>query len=115
MTRLGVHPENRGGIFPQSDTVKNLGIQIPTAGFDPDEADHAGVVTEEIPPEERSPEYETYDAYNRRMTKGCPAFSLAEDGEIMAFGTLSHCHLLMVRKAVVGEAKWDTDNEAILY
>ena len=28
LSRLGVHPQNRGGMYPQPDTVNNLGLTI---------------------------------------------------------------------------------------
>ena len=40
LARLAVHPHNRGGIYPQPDTVRNLGVQIMTTGFNGSEADH---------------------------------------------------------------------------
>ena len=33
LARLGVHPHNRGGMYPQPDTVRNLGLQVLATGF----------------------------------------------------------------------------------
>ena len=40
---LSVHPENRGGVYPQGDDVKQLAIRLAKAGFSQEEADHQGV------------------------------------------------------------------------
>ena len=40
---LGVHPANRGGVYPQPDRVKNLMLDILDWGFSIEEADHAGI------------------------------------------------------------------------
>ena len=47
--RLAVHPHNRGGMYPQPDTVRNLGLKIITKGFNQSEANHEGVSVEEMP------------------------------------------------------------------
>ena len=39
---LGVHPENRGGVYPQGDVVKTLGIRLAGLGYKQEEADHQG-------------------------------------------------------------------------
>ena len=54
LSRLGVHPQNRGGMYPQPDVVRNLGLKIITKGFNKSEADHEGVCVEEVPFCERS-------------------------------------------------------------
>ena len=38
------HPENRGGVYPQGDDVKQLAIRLAKAGFSQEEADHQGSV-----------------------------------------------------------------------
>ena len=48
---MGVHPQNRGGNYPKGTVVKNLGVSIGKSGFTSEEANHAGVCVEEIPPE----------------------------------------------------------------
>ncbi len=70
---LGVHKMNRGGVYPQEDTVANLGVNLLTKGFNEDEANHAGVCVPEVPAEERrldlvltTAPYETYAVYNVR-------------------------------------------------
>ena len=74
MSRLGVHPQNRGGMYPQPDVVRNLGLKIITKGFNQSEANHEGVSVEEIPCSERAAHsrsdgspYEPYADYNIRQ------------------------------------------------
>ena len=46
---LGVHPMNRGGVYPQPEVVKGLALEILRLGFNRAEADHEGVCVEEVP------------------------------------------------------------------
>ena len=70
LARLAVHPQHRGGMYPQPDTVRNLGVQIMTTGFNGSEADHEGVCVEEMPFLERTSSsniVESYADYNIRQ------------------------------------------------
>ena len=70
LARLAVHPHSRGGIYPQPDTVRNLGVQIMATGFNGGEADHEGVCVEEMPFLERTSSssiVESYEEYNLRQ------------------------------------------------
>ena len=75
LARLGVHPHNRGGMYPQPDTVRNLGLKIMATGFNGSEADHVGVCVEEVPFCERTSSNarssglpdESYAEYNLRQ------------------------------------------------
>ena len=44
---LCVHPDHRGGVYPQGDDVKQLAIRLAKAGFSQEEADHQGVCVQE--------------------------------------------------------------------
>ena len=51
---LSVHPENRGGVYPQGDDVKQLAIRLAKAGFSQEEADRQGYVCKShLPPQLR--------------------------------------------------------------
>ena len=51
---LSVHPENRGGVYPQGDDVKQLAIRLAKAGFSQEEADRQGSVCKShLPPQLR--------------------------------------------------------------
>ena len=53
LSRVGVHPANRGGQYPQPGTVQNLTCKIIGDGFIENEASHEGVCAQEIPRKER--------------------------------------------------------------
>ena len=53
LSRLGVHRLNRGGVYPQPDTVRNLGVKLLKTGFNVEEANHEGVSVAEVPINER--------------------------------------------------------------
>ena len=99
LSRLGVHPQNRGGMYPQPDVVRNLGLQIMATGFNVSEADHEGVSVEEIPCSERAAHsrsdgspYEPYGDYNIRQCDHkylVECFSKLHD---IMYATLSHSH-----------------------
>ena len=51
---LSVHPENRGGVYPQGDDVKQLAIRLAKGGFSQEEVDHQGSVCKShLPPQLR--------------------------------------------------------------
>ena len=114
LTRLAVHPQNRGGMYPQPDTVRNLGVQIMATGFNGSEADHEGVSVEDIPFRERSSStsiVESYADYNIRQCDHqflVKCFSALND---IMYGTLSHSHLLLVLLSLANGARWKVDDE----
>ena len=48
-----MHRLNRGGVYPQPDTVRNLGLTLLKTGFNVSEANHEGVSVAEVPVNER--------------------------------------------------------------
>ena len=118
LSRLGVHPQNRGGMYPQPDVVRNLGLKIITKGFNQSEANHEGVSVEEIPCSERAAHsrsdgspYEPYGDYNSRQCDHkylVECFSQLHD---IMYATLSHSHLLLVLLSWLNGAEWKIDDE----
>ena len=113
---LGVHRMNRGGQYPQSETVRNLGVNILLRGFNESEANHERVCVEEVPsdfrvhdPLDKGMPYETYAQRNARSS-GHGAlnvcFPLADKQDI-CYGLLSHNHLLLVLLSIVHGAVWE--------
>ena len=49
---LGVHPNNRGGVYPSGLRCLNLCQEVLKAGFVKEEVNHAAVVVQETPREE---------------------------------------------------------------
>ena len=117
LSLLSVHPKNRGGTYPNGETVHNLCKTILKDGFSAEEAHHAGVTVQEIPPAFRQgkpgsrgkEEYETYFEYNRRMTTQGAALlkDCFEEMEDILYGALSHSHLLLVLRGLLHGALWD--------
>ena len=62
--QLCVHLKNRGGVYPNENAVRDLGVSILNEYFLQEEADHLGVCVEEVPSAERPPQYVTYKEYN---------------------------------------------------
>ena len=109
---MGVHPCNRGGVYPNEDRVKNLGLKIFKWGADQEEADHNGVMVEAIPDTARAQEGvrnlpERYTAYNKRKCSEKPLFSNCFEGNDVLYGNLSHNHLLLVLLCWAKAAQWD--------
>ena len=109
LARVAVHPLNRGGIYPQPGTARNLGVQIMTTGFNGRHADHEGVCVEEIPFLERTSSSSIVESYAEYNIKQCDhqflgkCFSAMND---IMYGSLSHSHLLLVLLAWANGADW---------
>ena len=107
LSRLGVHQLNRGGVYPQPDIVRNLGLKLLETGFNESEANHEGVCVAEVPFRERGQEpYESYLRYNSK--KCCHPFlskCFTRQSDVM-YGTLSHSHLLLVLLTFANGGQW---------
>ena len=117
LCRMAVHPQNRGGVYPQPDTVRNLGLNIMAKGFSQREANHEGVCVEEMPYCERTKQSsgssacEPYADYNMKQCDHQyldKCFSAQQD---IMFGTLSHSHLLLVLLSWANGAEWTLEDE----
>ena len=98
---LGVHPQNRGGVYPQGNVVKTLGIRLAGLGYNQEDADHQGVAVEQAP-------NAYYGEYSRRKCLGQPLLSSCFGVESnVAFGMLSHNHLLLLLLCWANSAKWE--------
>ncbi len=110
---LGVHTQNRGGVFPSPETVQNLGIKLLQAGFSVDEANHEGVCVQELPVGERTEDpaapgkpYVSYHEFNMANC-GNPQLRTCFDAcSDTLYGTLSHSHLLLVLLSLKTGAQW---------
>ena len=110
---MGVHPAKRGGMYPQADTVRNLGLKILQTGFSQSVANHEGVVVEEVPFCKRAEHsrssgspYESYADYNVR---NCDHQYLARcflNALGIMYATLSHSHILLVLLSWLNGADW---------
>ena len=99
---LSVHPENRGGVYPQGDDVKQLAIRVAKAGFSQEEADHQGACVQEPPAaavaagSDGKPAVAVgYAQYNQQQCQGSDVLSKWFGPDALAsHGMLSHSHLL---------------------
>jgi hypothetical protein len=112
-----IHPQNRGGVFPQGDRRKGLSQICMNAGFVQEEADHAGVCVEDIPlsaKAEVKEKSETFQAFNMRRSCGYVTLEKCfRESDSVLYGTLSHSHLLLVLRAWANGAKWDIPVETV--
>ena len=119
LSRLVVHPQNRGVMYPQPDIVRNLGLHIMATGFNGGEADHEGVCVEEVPFRERSSSIgrssglrdESYADYNLRQCDHQFLEQCFNHIHDIMYGTLSHSHLLLVLLAWANGADWNVEDE----
>ena len=104
---LCIHKNNRGGQYPQAGTVENLGVHIFTEGFNAEEANHEGVCVQEVPVNDRAPDYTSSYDWNVQQCKGTSLEGcFPQDGTVPSFGTLSHSHLLLTMLSWVNGLKW---------
>ena len=109
---LGVHTQNRGGVYPQPETVQNLALKLLDGGFSSEEAHHEGVCVQEVPLEHRGPifawrAYESYKEFNLRNAQSPILWSCFDEAGDIVYGTLSHSHLLMVLLCFQTGAQWN--------
>ena len=88
---------NRGGVYPQPDSVHNLGTKLLRTGFNESEANHEGVCVEDVPFKERGAEpYESCAEYNvRKCDHPFLSKCFSPQSDVM-YCTLSRSHLLLV-------------------
>ena len=127
--KMGVHMFNRGPpeIYPNGDDVRTLGLGVVNAGVDLAEANHNGILVEEIPQDivhtqnikrsgTTSP-YETITEYNMKHTNSVGLLSTCfrNDGALptttLEGGTLSHSHLLLVLRCYITGASWKYEGD----
>ena len=106
---LSVHPENRSGVYPQCDDVKQLAIRLAKAGFSQEEADHQGVCVREPP---AAAVAVGYTQYNQQHCQGSDVLSacFGPDASV-SYGLLSHNHLLLVLLSWLNGAEWKLTEE----
>ena len=113
---LGVHPKNRGGVYPGGPRVKTLGTDVLASGFSKEEVNHACVAVEEVPIEEarsRGNDYVTGLAYNQNQCRGDQyletCFNAPHDS--VRHMMLSHNHIMLVARCFLTSANWDLTSE----
>ena len=100
---LAVHRENRSGLFPSPARVIGLLCIILISGFNTKDANHEGVVVQDLPPEQHEAFrqkwgicYKTFREYNIAKVGSVSALRPAFTETITCqFGTLSHSTLVV--------------------
>ena len=111
LSGLGVHPDNRGRVFPTSVRVQSLGSDCSRQGFLLEEADHNGCGVQDIPAEHRdevADRYkQTFHAYNLQQVAGSPLVVCFTVASSIHIGLLGHNHLLLVLLCFKNGAKFE--------
>jgi len=109
---LGVHPMNRGGVFPSGSRCKHLCQEVFEAGFVKEEVNHAFVVVEEVPLDQarsRGKDYESGSVYNYNTSSLDELLATCFEppyNDVRHMG-LSHNHMIIIMRAWLSGAKWD--------
>ena len=111
LEQLCICKDNRGGQYPNPDTVIGLGIGIFTEGFSLDEANHQGVCVQEIPVQHQtsiwtSQPYLTMRDWNISKCFGTQLQGCFPSDADCTYGTLAHGHLLLTLLCWVHGLKW---------
>ena len=133
---VGVHPQNRCGVYTQGQRCKELLIEVMVDGFDMEEAVSNGVaVRERLSTRKAAPaaeakgsgdrntapaadgqqtapaaEYETFAAYNiKKSQEDKLLHGTYSETDIVSYASLAHSHLLNTSRAILMRLKWDVE------
>ena len=114
LKHLSVSPENRSGLFPSPARVIWLLCKILLGGFNPAEANHEGVVVQELPEEMRTSfkekygiDYLTFRKYNLAKVASVSALRVAfNEDSTFEYATLSHSTLVVGLLCLMHGAVW---------
>jgi hypothetical protein len=106
LEQLCICKDNRGGQYPNPDTVIGLGIGIFTNGFSLDEANHQGVCVQEIPVQHQVHPYQTMRDWNILKCTGTPLQGCFPSDADCTYGTLAHGRPLLTLLCWVHGLKW---------
>ena len=114
---LGVHPANRGGVYPSGVRCKSLCEDAIDIGFVKEELNHNLVAVEEPPIEEISLLGETYTSASAYNASECIkdellASCFKSPYQTVQYTLLGHNHMMLVERAFVTQAKWDLQPNA---
>lgn len=108
---LGVHPQNRNGLYCSGACVKRLAIDVLCGGFSKDEVNRDGVAIEEVPLDKAATlpsSYESLRKYNQtKSSEDTLLFECFKTHDNLAAGCLTHNHIMLFTRAVLVGAKWD--------
>ena len=117
---MGVHRQNRGGVYPGGRRCVSLCEESCTSGFVKEEFSHAVVVVEEKPIEEVLRSRGPVQPLARDEHQSAAAYNIAKSSQDDLLATcfqapyndvrvslLSHNHMMLVLRAFLTQAKWD--------
>jgi len=119
---LGVHPRNRGGVYPAGVRCKTLCREVLGAGFSKEEVNHNCVAVEEVPADQRqkcasdgkpdlafvsASKYNTEASEKDELLSTCFKEPYADVRHLL----LGHNHIMLVMRAVLTRAKWDLERD----
>ena len=109
---LGVHPKNRGGVYPAGIRCKSLLKEVLEGGFSKEDVNHACVAVEEVPIADirsRGENYESGLAFNTRKVAADELLSTCFDAPYndVRYMQLAHNHMMLNLRAWQTRAKWD--------
>ena len=96
---IGFHRLNRGGQTPNGQRCVRLLEDILRDGYDPQEADHAGLLVQEVPGGR------DVQTFNDTALHGGPLMTPSIEGIAAQYASLSHSHLNQVFKNMLGRLK----------
>ena len=115
---LGVHPKNRGGVYPAGIRCKSLCTEVGDVGFLKESVEHCCIAVEDMPIDiarSRGPTHESGSAYNLRQSqkdeflKTCFAAPYSDVRGLL----LAHNHMMLILRAFLAKALWNLPaNEA---
>ena len=120
---LGVHPKNRGSLYPTGRRCKCLIQDVGDVGFLKESLEHACVVVGEMPfdaARSRGDKYESGSAYNLRKSKKDEFLKSCFDvpyNDVRGL-MLSHNHMVLVLRAFMTKALWQlpaNEEKGIVY
>jgi hypothetical protein len=111
---LGVHPKNRGGVYPAGVRARSLCQDVVEAGFVKEEVNHAGVAVEEVPIDEHRSRGHDYISGATFNAQACQKDEylltcFEQPYNDVRHMLLSHNHMMLVLRAWLTNAKWDLE------
>ena len=110
---LGVHCNNRSGVYPAGIRCKQLCIDAISAGFQKEEFEDKLVAVEEMPAHEARnyPDRQTGSQYNKELSSKDDQLKTCfiEPYDNVQYNLLAHNHMALVIKAFITKAKWDLE------
>ena len=110
---LGVHRNNRAGVYPAGIRCKELCGDVLPAGFLKEEFEDKLVAVEEMPAHEARnyPDRQTGSQYNKELSSKDDLLKTCfiEPYDNVQYNLLAHNHMALVIKAFITKAKWDLE------